>query len=654
MRPIHYIGLAILLPFMGLSQTMNYPNKFFQPLSVNGEIRLGGGYRYEVGTTNEIYNYRKTPVLNGGVMINSSNYIWNPNFLILDLGAEYNPELRHEEYLVVPNRSESRTLKKLEAATTFFSQKPLTIRTFINYSENLTNRENLTNLKTKSLNFGGNLNWSNKIVPVQISYNQGKWQETETQTGRVFDSDHKRLQGRLYKSFSRKDRNELIYYHNDFRRRGPLSNETHNISDNISLKNNLAFDNERKYTFNSLISGTDQKGTDTFRKLQALETIGLSLPYHLRLHGSYSFSAIERKSQSDIQHNVNTILSHQLFASLTSSLFYEYNHTRNTAFHENRNRIGIDLQYQKNIPRGKVYFGYNYSRQNLRHESESTLIQVLGEAHNLNDGEIEMLNLPNIISSSIVVKDVTGTIIYQNFLDYILIERNTLTEIQRLPGGQIPNGGTIKVDYTAKTQGSYKYNVNMMHINAGIMLFDRLVELYYKRSQQGYDNLENTEDVTLNYLTQNIYGLKLEYRFASLGAEYDDYNSSITPYRLWRYFLQFQGNIKSRLLYSLHANYRDYHMMYNDTYQQYAEVMGNMAVVLSSTMKLNFELGYRKQIGEGIDLDLLTYRTEFVASYRKLFFKVVFEGYRRYYLGEKLNYYNAYFQLTRTFNWNKR
>jgi len=651
---IWILVFGILLPLGSIAQDLRYPNRPFQPMMVHAELELGAGYRREESNTNQIYNLWETPVLYGGFLLNTSSYILNPGIMVLDIGGEYNPELKREQQIVIPDRTEARTLKRLEAGLDLLRSKSLNLGAFAKYTEGYTNRENITNLKTNAFNFGGYLNWSNRFLPFRMTYDQGDWEEIETETGRSYTTSNSRLQANVNKSFSKRDKNEFIYFHRDYQRINTFAAETRNISDNFNLNNRIFFDNNQKYFLRSLISGTDQIGTDAFRRIFVNENLTLDLPQNLDLVGNYTYSTNKREVQNIKQHNIRTLLRHQLYESLTSSLLYEFNRTTQTYYFERRNKFGIDLRYEKKIPfQGRLLISGELYKQPLKHESESLLLKILDEEHILRDGELELLDRPNVILSSVLVKDPTGTIIYQEYLDYVLIEQNVYIEIQRVAGGQIPNNSAVLVDYTIQQEGSYEYHIDYYRVHARLMIYNRLLEVYYTRAQQDYSNQVNTENVTLNYLTQNIYGTKLEYKFASLGVEYEDYNSSITPFTLWRYYLQLQGNAKGKLLYSVNGNYRDYHMLYNNTYQTYADVMGNLAYSISPAARISFEMGYRKQIGEGIDLDLYTSRLEFNLNYRKLFLKAGVEVYRRIRLGEHLDYYNVYVKLVRTFDWNK-
>jgi hypothetical protein len=252
------------------------------------------------------------------------------------------------------------------------------------------------------------------------------------------------------------------------------------------------------------------------------------------------------------------------------------------------------------------------------------------------------------------VKDVTGTILYQPNFDYILIQRNNYLEIERMPGGQIANKARVYIDYTSMQPGSYQYDVNFHSFSASVLIFNRLAELYYRFTFQDYHNLETTEYLTLNYFKQNIIGLRLEYKFASGGVEYENYHSTIVPYRSVRYYFVLQGTTKNRFLYSLNGNIRDYYMVDDSTRQKFIDITGKVSYSFSQYLTFNLEMGYRKQIGDRIDLDLLIARGEFIGFIRQISFRIGIETYKRDYLYEKTNFIGGFIAIARTFNWNKR
>ncbi|MEI6455628.1 MAG: hypothetical protein WCO93_05015 [bacterium] len=647
--------LILLLPFHGFGQNGNGNHKFWQLTSLNGAIQVGGHYRYQEGTTNEIYNYQKSSRLYGGILANTTSYFYHPNLLSLDLGVEFNPEIGKDLFLVVPDQAEVRTMQKINIAATLFRQRTFTLGAFFNYNMVYTNRENLSNIKSNGTNWGANLNFSNKILPFQASYQQSKWHETEIATGRTFLTNTKNFQARIDKSFSSHDNNELTYSHNDYFRQDALLYDTRNISDNLLLNNTIYFDHKRNYYLISNISGIDQRGNDAFRRFQIDEGVSLNLPMHFILSTNYFFYNYHRATQDLNQHQVSGTLRHKLYQSLTTGISGEYNSLVHTFYKEQNSKTGIEILYEKKIPlKGLLALSYVFNWQRQNRQSDPVQLPILHEEHTLTDGRIVLLDKAFVDPSTVVIKDVTGTIIYQPDFDYLLIQRNDFLEIQRIPGGQIPNNGKVYADYISMQPGSYRYDVLFNNLNASISLWNRLVEVYYRFAKQDYFNLVTAEYLTLNYFTQQIAGCRLEYRFANGGVEYENYNSSIIPYRMMKYYVALQGNIKGRFTFSLNGNLRQYNMLEDNTRQTYADIIGAVGYNFGPQTRVSLEVGYRKQVGKEIDLNLLTARTEFTTVFRQVFFKIGFEIYGRDYLSERTNFFGGYVQIVRNFNWHKK
>ena len=312
-------------------------------------------------------------------------------------------------------------------------------------------------------------------------------------------------------------------------------------------------------------------------------------------------------------------------------------------------RGGLDLKYTKKIPTGYLNLGYRYYRQGHSTEGISGTVQVLNEEQRITDGEVTLLNKPYVDPFSVLVKDESGAVIYQLNFDYILIERGSYTEIQRIPGGMIPDGAAVYIDYNFEQPGSYSYAANNNHFSASIILFERLVELYYRYTTQKYPVLNQSDLLILNFYTQQLFGIRLDVGFARAGVEADRYDSNIIPYRMTRYYIDVNYNFRSRLLLTLNGNIRDYKKIADEVDQWYANLSGKLVYRISPGMRVSLESGYLNQRGANIDLDLLTARAEFLSTFNKLQLRFGLEMYRRLYLNSEFDFNGAYIQLTRRF-----
>lgn len=146
------------------------------------------------------------------------------------------------------------------------------------------------------------------------------------------------------------------------------------------------------------------------------------------------------------------------------------------------------MNYTKKIPGGHLNIVYKLDTYRQDHTSSSIDLRTLGEEYTLSDNRITLLKLPYIILSSVVVRDISGTLIYEAGFDYMLIQQNTFIEIRRIPGGAIPNEGIVLVDYTATRPGDYRYDAITNAVNVNLYLFKTVSASYYRFSNQDYFN----------------------------------------------------------------------------------------------------------------------------------------------------------------------
>lgn len=646
-------------PGSGYGSGSRYPNnnqntmnsfRFWRLASLSGEIRAKGLYREQERTENGFGDRQFGQYLTGGVLLKTKSYFVHPNFLVFDADGGYFPEKNIDNYIVLPDQAEVRTLKKLDLKATFFGQKKANFTAFANFDESYQNRENLTDIKSNSKQWGGIFNYNNKILPFSANFHQRYWKQKEISTGRKFTMDELGALVKATKSFTLRDKHELSFSHNEYVNINENLNRIQNTIENLSLHNYVAFGEKKKYTFNSMVSNYTMKGNTDYSRFQALENLTLKLPENLTFINSYNFYQTKQVSNKLVQHNIQSSLDHKLFQSLESRLFFEYNLFDHNLYNEFTSKAGIYLKYTKQIPTGNFTLSYMYYRYHDDMNSDPSTLQIRGEEYTLSDNQIVLLKRAYVDPNTIVVKDVTGVITYVKDVDYILIERYPYIEIRRIiPGFQLANNANVYIDYDAIQPGKYKYDADNHMLSANLMLFNRKLELYYRLSNQDYVNMTKTEYLTLNYFTSNTVGGRLDFEFVNGGAEYEFYNSSLVPYRMTKYFINFQKNIKNKVSLSLGGNYQDYHMIHENENQQFLDINSRISYSILRTTKFNLDCSYRKQQGRGIELELLTSRAEITSVIRQLYLTLGAEFYKRNYIAEKLMLKGVYVQIVRKF-----
>lgn len=650
----HLIVILVFLISAGdaFSQSTGKSLYFWKLHSVTGEFLLNGFYREQERSGPEINEYLKSSFLTGGVFLRTNSSILNKNFLSLDIDAGYMPATSRDNFLVIPDQAEVSTIKKIGGiSATFFQQKNITLNIFGNYEERYFARENLTDIKSIDRNWGSILNYNNKFLPVTIDFHNKKWNEEELESGRNYTMDQKLFGARMSKSFTNRDRNDLHYSHDDNVNVNQNLFRIANTIDNIDFTSRINIDTKQKFTLNTTMSNLYQRGYTNIKRFQASEGIFAQLPANLSVFSNYNFIKT-RYDASDLTHNnITAALQHKLFQSLQSRINFEYNHISHTIYREHNTKTGFELNYAKKIPRGQFTLSYKYDKYRQNYTSDPSDLKISNEQYTLSDSKIVLLRLPDVDPESVTVKDITGTLIYEPGLDYILIERNQYIEIRRIPGGLIPDNSVVQIDYIATQPGAYEYDANSHVVNTNIYLFDNLLSFYYRFSTQDYSNLVTTEFVTLNYFNQNLAGFRLDFDFINGGAEYEDYKSSILPYHMWRYYLNFQKNIGKKLIFMLTGNIQDYVMLDKPEpeYQKYMDFSSKAIYPVYKSTNINLDLMYRKQTGRGIDLDLMTAKAEINSSYNRLYVAAGVEVYKRNYVGETINFKGIYFKLVRKF-----
>jgi len=643
--------ITLCLPVqVGVSQIGPFSLGIWHHTQLSGEVMIRGLYRGEKSLFNDIEEFHKSGHFMGGLGIHSRSYLWNPGIIKLDLDAEFYPETRQENYIQIPDRSEVRTLGKLGLNVTLFNNKPITLTSFANYDQSYFNRDYLTDIRYKNRQLGGMVSLNNKVLPVSITVRNQKWDQEEIQTGRLFQMEQTNFQGRATKSFGSQDTHELIYSYDDYFYNQAELYEVKNFIHRLSLDDNIYFDPKKKYNLYSRISYRQQEGNTELKRFEVIERLFFDLPKNFRFRGNFSHYNFLDPYQRLIQNRIQARLSQRLYQSLNTGIFVEYAQTNQSVYNESNSRWGFDLDYSKKIPtNGRLNLSYRYYRHHQEMESDASTIQVRDEEHILSDGEIVLLNKPYVDLLTVIAKDLSGTIIYQEGFDYILIERNNFIEIQRVLGGQIDNNDAILVDYQAQQPGSYEFDLNNHSFSASLLLFTKLLEVYYRGSIQDYKNLTNTDYLTLNYYDQHIAGVRFDVGLARAGVEYDHYNSSIIPYKLIRYYASVNWDFRSKLLLSFHGNLRDYLMINYVEKQKYTDLSGRVAYRIRPRSMVSLEMGYLMQRGRQLDLDMLTARAEYNTVYRQLYLKLGLEWYQRKRYASNYVISGAYVQLSRKF-----
>jgi hypothetical protein len=623
---------------------------FWTPTSLTGEIRSEGRFRNHELDYSYLSDTQKSKLLTIGGLLQLKSYLWHPNFLLINIEAEYNPDILKENYIVIPDQSEVRTSKRIQIGGTLFNNKVISMSGLINMNRVYHNRENLSHIMSDTKQYGSHLNFSNKKLPISLSLFKTDWKQEELETGRLSNMERLNFTGRVSKSFFYRDKHEFVYAHDFYNYNYADIYQTVTKSQNMHLTDYFSLDKLNRYIFRSNLSYRKQAGSLTYTVFRVDEDLTIKLPYQFKFQSHYSNDLLQYESTESFTQNFRNSINHQLFLSLNSTLFHEYRSIRHTVYNESDHIYGASMVYTKKIPlKGRINLSYHYQRQNHDNESEPASFEVLNEPKLLTDGQIVLIDRPYADMNSITVRDENGAIIYVEHIDYILIERNGYVEIQRFPGGQISNGSTVYIDYVVHIPETYSFDSNLNRISGSISIFNGLFELYSSYLRQHYLHLENADLLVLNFVDQYRYGFRFDLKYLNAGVEYEDYQSTIVPYHMTRAYISGNQSFIDRLLISVNGNIQKYRYDEENIDQYYTDLTMKVAYRIIGMTQANLDLGYRRQIGAGIDLGLLTGRFELRTQFRQLYFVLGLEKYSKDFLGEINRYNGFYFKLIKRF-----
>ncbi len=648
---ITVIPMVIVLNFStGYSQTPLISWGVWNLQSLHGKINFEGQYRSQKTILlSSLRQHPKNTVFNGELFLQSNSYLWHPNFMLLDLDLGFSPSTQRSDYAVAPDRSEVRTAEKIRVQTTFFSQRPLSINLFTNFHHTFINRDNLTNVESIRTDVGSNVIFPNKKLPLTFSYKYSNWSQKELQTGRKYLNMRHNLLAIANKSFGELDEHRFSISFDEYKRNFSLSQPIQNKVARIELKNDVAFDENHESSLNSMIGYHRQIGTIPFDRFQASELAYIKLPKNLKVWGNYMFLHFKQNALSSNQHSLRARLEHRIFLSVVSSVYYEYDNISQSDFNQFNNAYGWKIDYQKQIWKGRIALDYEYRKRKVDRKNQSLSVRIVNEEHVLRDAEIVLLNNPDVDINSVMITDETQSIIYQKDIDYILLERDSYLEIQRLPGGLIENGATVYVDYLSMQQISPSYASKNQLFGASLSLFGNFMELYYRSNELDFENLKEINFSSLKTISQKIYGVKFSFGFIKGGYELDKFDSNIIPYQSNRYYLTVAGNFFKKLNVSVTGNLRDFLFLDENEHQKFANLTGRILLYIGKNTNINIMGGYRIQEGRKVDLNLKTIRGELTTRWRQFILTLGVQAFYRDFVSEDVEFQHGYFRIEREF-----
>jgi hypothetical protein len=628
------------------------------------KIDLRGGYfevdsRYEIqervssetGTVS--YNNERLDI-RPKVRLDLDGSVYHPNLLEYDLSLELGQSFEYEQ-LTQPGaaepqqeRSDQNPLQFYNGQALLLKEKKLSGSVYGNY--NLIRLDNgfFSRRLVYQTGYGARLNYSGEVLPWSVSASHREEEETDTRTPRdsmqdelTFRASNQRgargqtLFDYLFQDFARQDFNVPAY--TGIRNSLRLSDSSYALGKDLHLRSNLYY--------NDIDSSSIPSTTLTLRELLTAQHAA-----NLESRYNYTYGFSDSGSTESVNQTGRVSLQHQLYDSLSSTVSSDLRDTSQTSLDTFRYGFTVDESYTKQVgDASRLNLGATFSHHSEdRQSSGGDTIQIINEPHTLTDGVITTLNQPNVIESTIEVTDPAG-IPYLEFIDYRVIQRGSVTEIQRVVTGSIPNGGAILVTYRIINTGSGSFTTRQNFYRFRYSLANQLLSFY------GHLRIiENNgaDQFVLEDLVESVFGIESAWYWFNIGAEYENYDSSLLPtesVRLFEY-VTFPLSWRSSLRLSADQSW----VSYPETDEEVQRFLHNIAYLSQVTQKLSFEIDGSYNIERGqndltLNRDLLAANLELNYLVGKTSFTATYEYRYDDYLNETRHRNTAYLRIRRLF-----
>jgi len=505
---------------------------------INGELEFVAEDRTdEQGISN---NKRKseTKVFEERVRLKTQGDIYHPDLLfynaVLGFGLAQQSLHSDEES---DNHSESLNDYNIVAQLLRGKSYPTTF--YANKSEELIPRQFLGSLRTERYNRGATLSLRSRDWPMTLQYTASETSQDDLLSSErdFFERDDERFRYSVNHDFG-----ELSHLNIDIDRTSvsqrSVGASIETDTDRYTILHDLIFGADEEHRLDSFFNYTDQSGTFDFENIQLDERLRLQhfdnflTNYELRLTDSERDAYINKevRGQAGFEHRLyeSLVTTANLFVSKTN---FESETSFNTEGDLKQQGGSLAFNYRKKNPWGVLLSTYTTS---LTKQSGSSGGIVTDESHIVNDPLPVILNRTNVDTSSIVVTDSTGLLIYTQGDDYIIEEISGQVQLKIIIPGTIPpnisDGQEILVNYKVLIEpdgqrDTFRQNFTIRE------RFHNGLSAYYAHRLQREDISSKVTVITPDEYTVNTVGTDYTLKGLFLQAEYSDEDSTQVPSR---------------------------------------------------------------------------------------------------------------------------
>ena len=425
------------------------------------KLGLGGSYEYEEEkrTLQDTETKTTTHDIRENVIIRTGGWVYHPNLMNYRLTLE--PEWRQESFRHFRSETGSTqtndrdtSVLAYDAETTFLSRKPCSLDIFANRSTRKIDLSFTQDTDIETETWGSRLKFSNPVLPVTVSFTNRK----SDQTG-FYDSDEDRDQLQVtIRHNAKRSTSTLNLLRDDTEKTTRSTLDTRDVSSrttNAEFTNTYLFTGDERVRLDSLLY-LGRAEYDDVQMDTRLITENFFWTYNKNLLIQYTADFNRREVDGfETKENAHkALLTHRLGDSLITNFGAGVSYNDYAGGSMDRYRSDLDFRYRRPIPWGNIELGARYDYEKSTRSGTGKVIPV-EERHVLAAGEETILGEEDIAVESIVVTDLTGTIVYAENIDYMIFEVGPDVRISRSLLGAIADGQEVSIHYNHRVDAGY-------------------------------------------------------------------------------------------------------------------------------------------------------------------------------------------------------
>jgi len=434
--------------------------------------------------------------------------------------------------------TDSHFLQRYHVMVDFLKQKPYYLA--VNADKDMFYRDYdfFSRVRVDSERFGARSGYAAGPVPFTVGYQHYKEFVEDPTRPSDLREDTITLNANNQRRSSRAN-TQVSYNFDDYTRTDNGFGEQTGLSQNLNLFDSELFGEGDWIQLSSLLNWSSiTKTVAPTDKLLIQEALRLQHTDRLASFYEYSFNRNGSGDSDSRNHQGRIGLNHQLYDNLSSTFDLHANSAESSSPGSTLETLrfggGLNEQYTRPINAwGNIALGYTGGIDREDRNASGAVQSIIDEVHTLSDANLTFLNQPFVIPSTIVVTDGTGTILYIRDLDYSVIPQGPLTELRRIPGGRIPNGGLVLVDYSAALDPSSDYTSYANGLNFRFSVLNGLFSVYGHWTKQDYSG---GELLNLRWFDDKLIGADSTWRWLRTGGEYEVMDSNQAPFDRVRLF----------------------------------------------------------------------------------------------------------------------